>query len=490
MTDEIVEEITRQVLSRLREVRNQPSPVSPSLRRPSGSRVLIILTGGEEKLDEVYRQIDLLTERSTALTIVMSQSAEKIIGVHQIRRIAPSAEVITGFCEDPHGVLDSIDITYVPILTLNTASRVAQLQTDNIAGIMIVFAILRGIPIVAATDSIYFCQITEHPERIPPGAQSKIDSILQKLRDYGMRLVQIEQMAQDNQLTSNSTQISSLTTNIPTTVFSKNNLTQPTNCEELECNACGKCVERLPNAVQTLINSGANRIGASLGVNVGDPQVSSLIDHTILKADATEKQIRELCEEAKQFNFASVCINPTNVAIASQILGNTQVKVCTVIGFPLGAATPTIKAMETRDAIANGADEIDMVVNVGGLKSGNDQLVEEDIRAVVNAAKGRATVKVILEMALLSREEKIRGCEIAKRAGADYVKTSTGFGPGGATVEDVALMREVVGPTMGIKAAGGIRTFEDAKAMVEAGATRIGASASVAIVKGEKAVIA
>jgi deoxyribose-phosphate aldolase len=235
------------------------------------------------------------------------------------------------------------------------------------------------------------------------------------------------------------------------------------------------------------VNSGASRIGASPGVSVKDPGIAGMIDHTLLKADATEEQIRKLCEEAKQLNFASVCVNPTNVALASRLLQGTPVKVCTVIGFPLGAATSTVKAMETRDAIANGATEIDMVVNVGALKSGNDQLVEDDIRAVVGAAKGRAIVKVILEMALLTREEKIRGCEIAKKAGADFVKTSTGFGPGGATAEDIALMRQTVGPTMGIKAAGGIRTAEDAEKMVAAGATRIGASASVAIVQGKAA---
>ncbi|MFQ5978300.1 MAG: deoxyribose-phosphate aldolase [Candidatus Heimdallarchaeota archaeon] len=223
---------------------------------------------------------------------------------------------------------------------------------------------------------------------------------------------------------------------------------------------------------------------------MGDPQVAGLIDHTILKADATEEEIQMLCEEARRLNFASVCVNPTNVALAARFLRGSPVKVCTVVGFPLGATTSTTKAMETRDAVANGATEVDMVVNVGALKSGNDQLVEEDIRAVVRAAKGQALVKVILEMALLTREEKITGCEIAKRAGADFVKTSTGFGPSGATVEDVALMRETVGPTMGIKAAGGIRTFEDAQAMVAAGATRIGASASVAIVKGEVAAAA
>lgn len=486
MTDELVEEITREVLARLVKARNQSSTASKSISRSTGEKALIVLTGGSERLEEVFRQLGLIADKSTSLTVVMSRSAEKIIGVHQVRRIAYNAEVITGFCEDPHGVLDNVDVVYVPILTLNTASRVAQLQTDNIAGIMIVFAILRGIPVIAATDSIYCCQVAEHPERIPPAAQQKIDSMLQILREYGVQLVPIDQLTASSLSSTIGAQASSSVSS-SLALSRASSLPRPITCEKEDCDGCGKCVERKPDAVGTIVNSGASRIGASPGVNVADPGIAGMIDHTLLKADATEGQIRKLCEEAKRLNFASVCINPTNVALASRLLQGTPVKVCTVIGFPLGAATSTVKAMEARDAIANGATEIDMVVNVGALKSGNDQLVEEDIRAVVNAAKGRAIVKVILEMALLTREEKIRGCEITKSAGADFVKTSTGFGPGGATAEDIALMRQTVGPTMGIKAAGGIRTAEDAEKMVAAGATRIGASASVAIVQGKAA---
>ncbi|MFW9991096.1 MAG: deoxyribose-phosphate aldolase [Candidatus Odinarchaeota archaeon] len=229
---------------------------------------------------------------------------------------------------------------------------------------------------------------------------------------------------------------------------------------------------------------------AKLGVTGFDTNLAQYIDHTLLKPDATEEQIRKLCEEAKQYKFASVCVNPTNVALAAKFLKESPlVKVCTVIGFPLGATTPTVKAVETRDAIANGAQEIDMVINVGALKSGNDDLVRKDIEAVVNAAKaGSALVKVILETALLSKEEIVKGSLLAKLAGADFVKTSTGFSSGGATVEDVALMRKTVGPEMGVKASGGVRTQEDAEKMIKAGATRIGASASVAIVKGAAAV--
>ncbi|MFH1416525.1 MAG: deoxyribose-phosphate aldolase [Elusimicrobiota bacterium] len=207
------------------------------------------------------------------------------------------------------------------------------------------------------------------------------------------------------------------------------------------------------------------------------------IDHTSLKADATQEQIGKLCEEAKQYGFATVCVNPSNVKLAKQLLKDSSVGVTTVVGFPLGATTPTVKAIEARDAIANGADEIDMVINVGALKSGNYNMVKDDIKAVRDATAGKV-LKVILETALLNSEQIVEASRMAKDAGADFVKTSTGFGPGGATVKDIRLMRETIGPIMGVKASGGIRTREDAANMIDAGATRIGASASVAIVTG------
>ncbi|MFP5109754.1 deoxyribose-phosphate aldolase [Neobacillus sp. C211] len=215
--------------------------------------------------------------------------------------------------------------------------------------------------------------------------------------------------------------------------------------------------------------------------------VVRMIDHTLLKADATKEEIGKLVEEAKKYLFASVCVNPTWVNFAAKMLADTpEVKVCTVIGFPLGATTSETKAFETKNAIENGANEIDMVINVAALKDKQDDLVERDIAAVVGASKGKALVKVIIETCLLTKEEKIRACEISVKAGADYVKTSTGFSTGGATVEDIRLMRQTVGPEIGVKASGGVRSREDAIAMVEAGATRIGASSGVSISKGEQ----
>ncbi|NHM30368.1 deoxyribose-phosphate aldolase [Neobacillus terrae] len=212
--------------------------------------------------------------------------------------------------------------------------------------------------------------------------------------------------------------------------------------------------------------------------------IAGMIDHTLLKADATKNQIEKLCEEAREYQFASVCVNPTWVAAAYKLLQNSNVKVCTVIGFPLGATTTETKEFEARDAIEKGAQEVDMVINIGALKDGNDELVEKDIRAVVDAARGRALSKVIIETSLLNEEEKVKACQLAVKAGADYVKTSTGFSTGGATIEDIALMRKTVGPNIGVKASGGVRNTEDTEKMIEAGATRIGASAGVAIVKG------
>lgn len=213
-------------------------------------------------------------------------------------------------------------------------------------------------------------------------------------------------------------------------------------------------------------------------------KVAAMIDHTLLKADARRDQVQQLCKEAKEYNFASVCVNPTWVRFASEQLIGSEVKVCTVIGFPLGATTPETKAFETQNAIENGAGEVDMVINIGALKDGNNELVEKDIKAVVDAAKGKALTKVIIETSLLTDEEKVRACQLAVQAGTDYVKTSTGFSTGGATVEDIKLMRETVGPDLGVKASGGVRNTADAKMMIEAGATRIGASSGVAIVNG------
>ena len=213
--------------------------------------------------------------------------------------------------------------------------------------------------------------------------------------------------------------------------------------------------------------------------------IANMIDHTILKAVATKEDVKKLCNEAKEYNFFSVCINPANIEFAKKELEGSSVKVCTVIGFPLGANTSEVKAFETKDAIKKGADEVDMVINIGALKDKDYDYVLNDIKAVVDAANKEALVKVIIETCYLTDDEKKIACELSVKAGADFVKTSTGFGTGGSTPEDIKLMREVVGPNIGVKASGGVRNQEDAKAVIKAGCSRIGASASVAIAKGE-----
>jgi deoxyribose-phosphate aldolase len=250
------------------------------------------------------------------------------------------------------------------------------------------------------------------------------------------------------------------------------------------CVSCGKCVEKAPTAVQNIKNAGAARISSSPGIGVVKGDLGALIDHTLLKPDASRQDIEKLCSEAREFGFASVCVNPGNVKLAAGLLERTDTKICSVVGFPLGAAKKEVKAYETRRAILDGAREIDMVMNIGAMKSGDLRLVEQDMREVKETCGPRVVTKVILETALLTDEEKVEACRIAKKVGMDFVKTSTGFGPGGATVEDVRLMRSIVGERMGVKASGGIRDTETAKRMVEAGATRIGASASVKIVGG------
>jgi deoxyribose-phosphate aldolase len=234
--------------------------------------------------------------------------------------------------------------------------------------------------------------------------------------------------------------------------------------------------------MRRMVDAGAARVGLVLGETASARDWSSLIDHTLLKPEASAADIRKLCEEAAQFGFASVCVNPFWIKTCAEILKNSNVPVCTVIGFPLGANVTDTKVYETRRAIFDGAREVDMVVNVGALKSGDDCTVERDIRHVAEAAHEAAAIcKVIIETALLTDEEKVRACLAAKAAGADFVKTSTGFAKGGATVEDIALMRSVVGADLGVKASGGVKSLEDARAMVEAGATRIGASVGVKI---------
>jgi deoxyribose-phosphate aldolase len=245
------------------------------------------------------------------------------------------------------------------------------------------------------------------------------------------------------------------------------------------------CVRVCYDKMGNVINAGAERLTSTLGVIPQDLNIAKMIDHTLLKPDATQQEIAQLCFEARKYGFASVCVNPTWVSLCAQLLKGSEVRVCTVIGFPLGATSSETKAFETETAIQQGATEIDMVINIGALKARDLDAVARDIRGVVNTAHRHGIiVKVIIETSLLDDEEKTLASLTAKEAGADFVKTSTGFAGGGATVHDVELMRRAVGPQMGVKASGGVRTYEDAASMIKAGATRIGASAGVKIIQG------
>jgi len=263
---------------------------------------------------------------------------------------------------------------------------------------------------------------------------------------------------------------------------------QAAPCGHPECKGSAYCLRPLlhmPDEVDHVIECGACRISSSLGISPAKEKVGRLIDHTLLKPEATIDEIDQLCEEARTYCFASVCVNACWVRHCADKLRNSGVLVCTVVGFPLGATSTLAKGQETAAAVSHGAQEIDMVINIGWLKSGLYDLVKKDIQEVVRQAGRRISVKVILETCLLTDEEKIKACVLAKEAGAAYVKTSTGFSKGGATATDIALMRHVVGESMGVKASGGVRTYEDALTMVSSGASRIGASASVKIVSGK-----
>jgi deoxyribose-phosphate aldolase len=255
--------------------------------------------------------------------------------------------------------------------------------------------------------------------------------------------------------------------------------------DDTVCPGCdGHCAESCPLKSRRVVAAGAARLGAGLGTTRIPADLARLIDHTLLKPEASEADVKRLCMEAREYGFASVCVNPTWVPLCAAELKGTSVKVCTVAGFPLGATATSVKVFEAEQTVKLGAREVDMVINVGALKSGRYEEVESEIRAVAETChRGGGLLKVILECALLTDQEKVIACRLSQSAGADFVKTSTGFGPGGATAHDVELMRLVVGPEMGVKAAGGIRGYEDLQKMVAAGATRIGASASVKIIR-------
>ncbi len=466
MQESYIKKVTEETMNRLES------------KRGGKREVLLIFMGGDREVDESLKQVKCLNELGVKFSAYMTGAADHIIGRSKVLaggvdRIIDEKEIWD------RAILDRYEAIVVPVFTLNGASKIANMVADNPASNLILLALRHEKKIIIARDSVICCGGPE------PSATSffmrNVNEMINTIKNLGATVTVVKNLARR---TAEVLNISTRPVVGNTTV---GNATPPAGApcggDVSACTECGLCVVNRTEDVKNIVNAGASRVSAkNVSQDIGN-DLAKYIDHTDLHADTTTEEIGKLCEEAKKYHFATVCVNPVNVKTSAQLLKGSDVGVTTVIGFPLGATTPTVKALEARDAIANGADEIDMVINVGALKGGNYRLVEDDIKAVREATRGKI-LKVILETALLDNEQKVKGCQISKAAGADFVKTSTGFGPGGATEEDINLMRETVGPSMGVKASGGIHSEEEAEGMVKAGASRIGASASVAIVTG------
>jgi deoxyribose-phosphate aldolase len=488
-------------------------------------KLLLVFMGGDRNLDQTLVECKKLAGMFQTQAL-LTKSAQNVIGEAKVRQAGISQIILDDGRQSAVEISNWPDVLAVPVMTLNGLSKLAALQADSLHTNVIIGCLERNIPVIAARDSVW-CSCHPEPQAGSPLFR-KVEELVSCLRSIGVKISNSKNLTSDVTVSagvSPGTKKFKVTigsagkafepSRIPVTTGGAGKITEgpipevtygtagkvftgeiakfgpiiddtcPAFKEGSECLSCGRCIERKQASTKAIIDAGADRVASTSHAVASAPgataKLAKYIDHTLLKANATQEEIGKLCEEARKYMFASVCVNPAYVQLCAQILRSSGVRVCTVVGFPLGATTPTVKAIETRDAVANGADEIDMVINVGALKSGNYQMVLDDIKAVREACRGKIQ-KVIIETAYLTREEKIKACLLSKEAGADFVKTSTGFGPSGATVEDIRLMRETVGPSMGVKAAGGIRTTEDAKKMVEAGATRIGASASISIV--------
>ena len=509
--ENIVDQIAREVMLKLktrsvnRGAGYSPPPAAYSAgasesavhQRSRTGQTAVLVTANFKVVDQVLSQIGSLFSGGGKL-ILSTFLCDNFPAVKSI----PGVEVLTSKSGPAQQMIHGIREILIPSLSMNTMSKAANLQADSYASQFLSYALCEGIQITVTDESIL-----DAARYFPAGVARKIDGFRRELEGMGVRFqrgtIQVKpdhkcstcmgslacascQTPECKPATSSDPTSASAPTAFPAGQPVGNPL--PANAVECLKENCprtyGSCAASCAGKVKQVVQAGADRIEKGLDAPIPGPELARYIDHTLLKANATTAEITKLCEEARQNVFASVCVNSGNVALAAKLLQGCPTKVCAVVGFPLGATSTFTKVMETRDCIANGASEIDMVINVGALKSKDYELAKNDIARVVEAANGRC-VKVILETSLLNNEEKIKACELAKWAGADFVKTSTGFSTGGATVEDIALMRRVVGPAMGVKASGGIRDQKTAQKMIAAGATRIGASASVAIVKGD-----
>lgn len=430
------------------------NPKMEPLKVGPPAEIVAIFTGGDIRIDEALAQLKHIKERGISISLAFSRTAEAVAGLDRVLgQLEPVSMVREGEEHFGFDLVDRSGAVLVPVMSLATAARVAALMPDTLASNLIVHALLKGKKVIAARDSVFCCGAI--PASLPFALRRKAEEHLSVLGSYGVAVTEVARLAEEVEKAlmtpGQSTPVAVRGTKAPAAVAVSSPTAAPTAlpvssavaapCPQTqgeECSACGQCVSRNAESARQIIEKGADRISQAPGGFAGGAgagrELAAVIDHTLLKPDATAEQVTRLCEEAGTYEFASVCVNPSHVTRAAKLLKGTPIKVCTVIGFPLGATTPATKALETRDAIANGAQEVDMVINVGALKSGDYDLVKRDIQGVVDAAAGKATVKVILET--------------------------------------------------GVKASGGIRDFETAQKMIRAGATRIGASASVAIVKG------
>jgi deoxyribose-phosphate aldolase len=520
---ERLESITREVVKGYLAAKAGPSDAgsaaAPSSAERSGARVLAVVTAARRGWDDARASLVAVGARRP-ITLLATGSAVKEFGLENLKAIPGVVRVITP--DDRVSAAELAkghEVLVFAALSMNALSRLVAFAADALPYIVAYYFLQTGKPFLASRDGLWCTHFPEPSPGTPAGRRT--EEMVNQLKTLGVRVTSARTLGQDvlwacgdavrtadgpvrvTTGTSGKVGLRPFSTQQPAPPQSPTVRPEPAAPasakpsgapasgkqakpeEHSNSESCPHCREVASIGGEALQALGAERLSVCRPAEHGH-RVAFLIDHTLLKSNATQEEVGKLCEEAKRFCFASVCINPAYVSLAAQLLRGSGVKVCTVVGFPLGSTTPTVKSIEARDAMANGADEIDMVINVGALKSGNHALVLDDIRAVREATRGKV-LKVIIETAFLTKEEKVKACELSKQAGADFVKTSTGFGPGGATVEDIALMRGVVGPDMGVKASGGIRDQETALKMVEAGATRLGTSASISITTGKKA---
>lgn len=498
---ELVDLITREVMETYRREQgggawsSSPPPPTPRMSPPkplslgAGSRPLIVVTGNARGKDMTVSLFERLRKAYPDLSVLLSHPAQKLFG--------GSRRTFGGFALDP-GTRDHQEVLgrFTHLVALNSSvnfvTKIALLLADTPVTAAVFEMLAQGKPVHVVRDPLV-------PWFFTPAVEERVSSYLDCLSSYGVNVISADDLlgALPKRASGPEPFLSAAPIASGSSGSSRGSRPRaasgtgegpppgllPSDCSG--CQVAGWCATYCPDRLEQAVAAGATRLSSVPGKGGSvRGQMAGMIDHTLLKADARDEEIEKLCQEARKYQFASVCVNPSRVRLAADLLRGSPVKVCTVIGFPLGATTTRAKVCETRDAIADGADEIDMVINIGALKAGDHDLVREDIREVVAAAGPRVT-KVILETALLTDYEKRVACRLAKQAGATFVKTSTGFSKAGATVADVELMRQEVGPAMGVKASGGIRDYETARKMVAAGATRLGCSAGVAIVTGE-----